>query len=108
MATGYKSIQLDDDEVVRVYFSDAQVYQRNLAKAESAGGSFEMDPRPARYGSKDSASVQFLRPFSLSPLSGHWKAAADDLYVDGVPVYRPDSEPRQKQTAQVLQVHSGG
>ena len=88
MATGYKSVQLDDDGVVRVYFTDAQVCRRNLVQVESGGGSFEMDPRPARYGSKDSASVEFLNPFSprIPFLNGHWKAAASDLYVDGVRV----------------------
>ena len=64
-------------------------YQRNLVEVEPAGGSFEMDPRPARYSSKDSASVEFQRPFSLSVpfLPGHWMAPASELYVDGVPVY---------------------
>ena len=102
VATGYESVRLDDDGVVRVYFTDAQVYQRNLVKVEAGGGSFEMDPRPARYGSKDSASVEFLNPFSLSIpfLGGHWKAAASDLYVNGVPVYRRDPELRQKLTSQ--------
>ena len=100
VATGYESVRLDENGVVRVYFTDTQVCRRNLVEVESAGGSFEMDPRPARYGSKDSASVEFLRPFSLSPLSAHWKALAADLYVDGVPVYRPDPEPRQKLTLQ--------
>ncbi len=96
VATGYESVRLDDDGVVRVYFRFAQVYQRNLVQVEAQGGCFEMDPRPARYGSKDSASVEFLRSFSFSLPSGHWKAAASDLYVDGVPVYRRDPEPRQK------------
>jgi hypothetical protein len=108
VATGYESVQLDDDGVVRVYFTDAQVYQRNLVEVESAGGRFEMDPRPARYSSRDSASVEFLRPFSLSLPSGHWKAAASDLYVDGVPVFRPAPELRQKETAQIRQVEPGG
>ena len=96
VATGYEKVQQDEDGVYRVYFKARQVYQRNLVQVESGGSIYDRDsytnagPRPARYNSKDAAKVEFLVPwFFLTPLTpeGTWKAAAADLYVDGVPVW---------------------
>jgi hypothetical protein len=97
VATGYEKVQQDEDGVYRVYFKASQMYQRNLVQVESGGTIYDYDrnidkngPRPARYNSKDAAKVEFLVPwFFLSPLTpeGTWKAAAADLYVDGVPVW---------------------
>jgi hypothetical protein len=89
VATGYEKVQRDEDGVVRVYFKDVQVYERNLVNVEPEGSSLEKNPSPAKYNSKDVAKVEFLRPFSLPipGLSGRWKAAAAHLYVDGMAVY---------------------
>ena len=97
VATGYEKVQRDDDGVVRVYFKEAQVNERNLIEVEHQGsmvyGSSE-EPRPAKYNSRDAIKAEFVRPFNIT--GGHplmprslWKVAAVDLYVDGVPVYIP-------------------
>jgi hypothetical protein len=97
VATGYEKVERDEDGVVRVYFR--HVHIRNLVEVEAERGFFDKNPCPAKYNSKDAAKVEFLRPFT--PLyvlnrSGLWKAAAADLYVDGVPVYDQGSQPKQK------------
>ena len=128
MATGYDKVQRDDDGVVRVHFFDAHVYGRNLLEAV-AGSSFydmgheiwrnrlrggpEPETRPAKFESTDVEKVEFLRevefPFGR-PGPGHWKAAAAGLYVDGVPVYTPESvpEPIPKRITKARNANFGG
>ena len=43
--------------------------------------------------SKDAANVEFLVPFSFHTIANPhsaWKAAADDLHADAIPVFVPD------------------
>lgn len=113
VATGYEKVQRDDDGVVRVYFKGPQVYERNLVQIEPGGTFLDRNPAPARYNSKDAAKVEFLRPFSPCTLihpTAPWNAPAADLYVDGVPVYTPDSEPEPKpaRMAQIRHANLGG
>ena len=111
VATGYEKVQRDDDGVVRIHFFGAHIYGRNLLEADAGSSSYDMghklwknrlrggtepEIRPAKFESKHAEKAVFLRqmefPFGR-PGPGHWKAAAAGLYVDGVPVYAPESVP---------------
>jgi len=120
VATGYEKVLRDDSGVVRVYFKTGQVCERNLVEAEPQGPepSFNVsgdprpaEPAPARYISTDAAKVEFLRafrPLFATAFDHRWKAAAADLYVDGEPVYKPESKSGPMRTAQIGQLNRGG